>query len=138
MSTSIFGFIQVKDEYSHTWENAMNIGTVPLWIQNYDVYAFLFNVRNGTHGTYKHPLFANRGYPKDFDEKIKENNFDLQVFGESYITYKELKEEWNKIIPYSIDNYESVKFGITYYLKLMEACVFRWKPDNVRMVVWFS
>ena len=154
MGTDMNGWIEIQDEKSQTasiWKPAIDIDDYPITLsQWYDLYAFLFGVRNREGDRYYKPLFANRGYPEGMDKEMQFVPSDeLEQCGVTYVTYIELRNAWNtwnKIGKYTIadtnvktiEAFKTINVGIMYLLKLMEAMAIIYGEENVRMVVWFS
>ena len=145
------GWIEIQDETGQTpWKPAIAIGDYPATLSRwYDLYAFLFGVRNREGDRYYKPLFANRGYPEGMDKEMQFVPSDeLEQCGVTYVTYIERNawNTWNKIGKYTIadtnvktiEAFKTINVGIMYLLKLMEAMAIIYGEENVRMVVWFS
>jgi hypothetical protein len=87
VSTSIYGFIEVKlfDTGFDNWYSAIDISAI--FTGNYDIFGCLFGVRNPSNFA---PLFADRGLPKDCCDNIKEDFESGEYRNPTWCSYKEL------------------------------------------------
>jgi len=85
MSTWLFGEVEYRDKADGgDWVALIDAGC--LILGDYDLYGCLFGVRNYANF---HPLFANRGLPKDCSESIAES-FSEEFHSPTFCSFAEL------------------------------------------------
>ncbi len=163
MSTSIYGYVEIKIYNSglDDWFSIINVGiAMP---GNYDIFGCLFGVRNLAN--FK-PLFPSRGFPIDCSEEIINEYKSEECYHDiTWCTYEELKNIDYSELSLAPDERIMVERGIKRYpsndseaklrkhisrgevlndsgfqllFELMGVLAKRYGNEGVRMVVYFD
>lgn len=165
MSTSIYGFVEVKlfDNGLDDWYSVIDTGAV--LIGNYDFFGCLFGIRNPSNFE---PLFANRGIPEDCCDEIKQDFQNGGFLEPTWCTYKELLninfdekalapdsrvlQNYNGVIVKGYPNNDAERAqakimtrgealdepGYKLLLSLMQVLASRYGDSNVRWIAYFD
>lgn len=105
--------------------------------RSYILFAMLADVRNGYGVT---AIAEPRGVPEDASFEFKEEveEWDSDAHTKSWLTFRELREYAEKVLPYKFDSGEEYDYRELDFYQTMKLVADRIGEDNVRICFFFD